>query len=117
MVTPAAAKIARPAGLARLLPVHMSGGEPLGLARAVDAVLERAHGAVLVADEAVTGGQFAVRRHAKIARAGAARVGPMRAAVDFPHRVDHIGERIALSKLRAALVFASTVDHLAQHQL
>ena|SRR5271166_888271 len=60
----AAAQVARPAGSARLLSVNVPAREPIPLARPVDPFRERAHPSVRVADEAVAGGEFAVRRYA-----------------------------------------------------
>ena len=53
VVAAAAAKIPRPAGLAWLLPVDMTRGQPVRLPFHIHAVAERAHAAGLVADEAV----------------------------------------------------------------
>src|SRR4051794_10707143 len=53
VMTAAAAEISRPAGRAGLLAVNMLCGQPIGLARKIDAVVERPHHAILVADKTV----------------------------------------------------------------
>src|SRR5271165_2380480 len=115
MMAAAAAEIARPAGSAWRLPVNMPLGEPLRLTRPVDPAGERAHCALRIADKAVTGGKFAIRRHAEIAGPRPARVGSVRAAVNLAHGVDHVGERVALAEMDAPFVLAPAVDHLAEH--
>jgi len=69
VMTASATQITRPALAAGLLPVDMAVGEPRRTLRAVDAVLEIAHRALVVTDEAVAGGEVAVRRDAEVARA------------------------------------------------
>ena len=102
VMTAAAAEIARPAGPAGLLPVNMPRGQPVGLTGTIDAVVERTHRAFLVADEAMAGRQLAVGGDAEIAGAGAARIGAVGAAMNLAHGVDHVGEGIALGRLREA---------------
>src|ERR1700761_8845951 len=77
----AAAEVARPARFARLLPMHMARRQPVGLPGSVDAIVERAHRAVLVADKPVTGRQLAFRGDAEIAGPGAAGVGAVGSAM------------------------------------
>jgi hypothetical protein len=51
----AAAEITRPTGLTRLLAVDVPLGQPIGLTDTIDAISERAHRALLIADKAVAG--------------------------------------------------------------
>ena len=74
--------------------------QPIGLTGNIDAVVERAHRALLVADKTVAGRQFAFGGDAEIAGAGAAGIGAVGAAMDLAHRVDHVGERIASAAAR-----------------
>jgi hypothetical protein len=55
-----AAQITRPAAPAWFLTVYMTLGEPLRLPLSIDAIIQRAHGAGLVPDEAMAGGQIAI---------------------------------------------------------
>src|SRR3977135_429813 len=96
MVAAAAAEVACPARTAGLLPVHVAHGQPIRLAFTVDAGRQRAHRALLVADETMARGQVAVGGYAEIAGTGAARVRPVGAALKFAHGVHHVGERITL---------------------
>src|SRR5260370_35384010 len=89
----AAAEIAGPARPAGLLPVHVTLGEPVRLAVAIDACSKRAHGALRVADEAVAGREGAVGGDARIPRAGAAGIGPGGAATDPAQRIPPVGSR------------------------
>src|SRR5258708_28626549 len=57
----AAAEIARPAGLAGLLPVDMPRGQPIGLAGEIDSLLEPAPGALPAPAKKGTTGQVAPR--------------------------------------------------------
>src|SRR6185312_13211783 len=83
VMTAAAAEIARPAGTAGLLAVDMPRRQPVGLTGDIDAVVERAHRAFLVADKPVAGRQFALGGNPEIAGAGAAGVGAVGAAMDL----------------------------------
>src|SRR5687768_9234127 len=105
VVTAAAAQITCPAGTAWLLDVHVPRPQPLRLPGTIDAQRQIAHGAGLVADEAVTGCQIAVGRNPEIAGARAAGVGPVRTAVNFAQRRHQVGESVRLSPGDAPLEF------------
>ena len=116
VVAAAAAQVARPAAATRLLAVHVAVGEPGRLAVAVDALLEVPQRARGVADKAMAGGELAVGRHADIAGAGSAGVGPVRSLVDLAQSVDQVGERIAFAGHDAALELAAAGNHLVEHE-
>src|ERR1700694_4064350 len=116
VMTASAAEITRPAGLAGLLPVNMPRGQPIGLARKIDAVVERAHRALFLADKTVASRQLALGGHAEIAGARAARIGAVGASMDLAYRVDHVGEGIASAAARSALELPPAIDHFAQHK-
>src|SRR5580765_2441769 len=94
VVAAPAAQIARPAGAARLLAMDVALFEPVCLARPVDAEVERSHCPLCIADEAMARGKLAIGGHSEIPRAGAARIGPVGAPVNFAHGVEHVGEGI-----------------------
>jgi len=60
MMAAPAAQITRPATSAWFLTVYMTLREPLRLPLSIDAIVQRAHGAGLVPDEAMAGGQLAI---------------------------------------------------------
>ena len=97
VMTAAAAQVARPALRARRLAMHVAFREPARLPIAIDA-LDATHRTLGIANEAMARRQITIGRHAEISGASAARIGPMRAAMDLAHRVDHVGERIALAR-------------------
>src|SRR5262249_21905142 len=111
VVTAAAAQIPRPAAAARLLPVDCALAEPQPLSRAIDAGLDIADGARLVVDEAMAGVQLTGRGDAEIARAGAARIRPVRPAMDLAQRRRQVLEGIALAGHGPPLELAAAVDH------
>src|SRR6185369_8010819 len=86
VIAAAAAKIARPAAAARLLPIHMALRKMNGPPHHVAARTHVAHRETLVVDQPMARIQSAVRLDAQVAGAGAARIGPMTAAMDFVQR-------------------------------
>lgn len=95
-------------------------GEPRVLHRAIDrarGVTEHAaEPARRIADEAVARRELAIGRHAEIAGTGAARVGPVGAAVELAQRVDQVGERVALAGAHPALELVAARHHLLEHR-
>src|SRR5690242_12318925 len=113
-MTTAAAEVTRPAGPARLLPVDQALFEPLALAQTVDTRLDVPHRADLIIDEAMAGEHPAIGRHAKISRAGAARVRTMGAAMDLAQSAMQVGKRISLAADDATFEFTPAGDHLRE---
>ena len=113
-MTAAAAQVARPTFGARSLAMHMAFGQPARLSVTIDA-FEGTHRALAVTDEAVACGQLAIGGHTKIASAGAARIRPVRAAMDLAHCIDHIGKRIAFACDQPPFERTAAVDHGIQH--
>src|SRR6516165_9677002 len=96
-MTATRAEVPRPATGAGLLSVDMALGQPAVLALTIDAFSQVAHRPLPLTDKAVTRGQFIIRRYAEIACARTARIGPVRAAMQLTHRIDHIIESVALA--------------------
>lgn len=101
----AATKVSRPAFPTRLLTVDVPLREPPRLQTGVDPTVEIAHGALVIADKPMASSQIALRGDAKVAGAGAAGIGAVRALVDFTQRNEEIGEGIALACDGAPLEF------------
>src|SRR3954447_19580514 len=59
--------------------------------------------------------EVAIGRDAEIAGTGAARIRTVRTAVDLAHRINHIGERIALARDYPPFKLAAALDHLPKH--
>lgn len=110
-----AAQIARPAGAAGFLAVHVAFAEPEVLPLAIEAGFEAAHGAERVFDEAVAGGEIAGGGDAEIAGAGATRVGAVSAAVQLAERLGEIGEGVAPARDGAADELVAAAGHLFEH--
>src|SRR6266581_1912930 len=92
------AQIACPARAARLLAVDVAVCEPLCLPVTIDACVEAPHRACRVPNETMAGRQLAVRGDAEISRPRPAGVGAVCAAVNLPHRGDHVCERVSLAQ-------------------
>ena len=76
-----ATKVSRPAAFARLLRMHVSGSQPIGLTFEVDTGVQVAHRAVRVADESMTSRQIAVGRNPEVSGTGTARIWAVCAAL------------------------------------
>jgi hypothetical protein len=111
----AAAQITRPATPAWFLTVYMTLREPLRLSLSIDTIVQRAHGAGFVSDEAMARRQLAIGRNTQVTGPCAARVRPMRPALDLAHGVNHVSEWIALPFECVPLELPPAVNHLAEH--
>src|SRR5207248_2685160 len=97
VVAPAPAEITGPATPAGFLPVDVAFRQPRPLPLPIDALADIPHGTCIILDEAMAREQTAGRRNAEIPGPGAARIGPVRPAVNLFERRHHVGERIGLA--------------------
>src|SRR5438552_1866733 len=97
--------------------MHVARCEPAILRVAIDAVRDRAHRALFIADEAMTRGEIAVGGDAEVSRAGAARIWTMRAAMNLAHRVRHVREWITITGDETSFEFGAAIDHRIEHYL
>src|SRR5262245_66416464 len=90
VVAAAAAEVARPAAATGFLAVDHALRKPAALPVAIDPLADVAHGAGFVLDEAMAREQPAGGGNAEVAGPGAARVRPVRAAVNLLERREHV---------------------------
>ncbi len=92
--------------------MHVTLSEMRRAAHEIAAGSDVAHGEAFVIDQPVAGIEPAVDVDAQIGGAGAARIGPVAAAMDLVQRGLEIAERIALARQNRALGLGAAIDHV-----
>lgn len=90
VMTPAPAKVARPALPAWLLAMHMALRQPSVLATNVNRLIQAAHECAGIVNKTVACVEIAVGGHSQIAGSCSTRIRPMRSGMQFAQRGHHV---------------------------